>query len=271
MENCTIKIIKKLSCCITGKSILAAASASEQCSQSPPAQLQPHQQQIQSAGLSAQQQPEGPVKQLHSSSSSLLTRRDNQPRPGAQSGTTTLKIKRLLVLPPSPSSQSVNETKCGTENKKQDTTEDYASATKSALVIEGPVLTGPGNSDQNDNTVPKDRALSVESSKCSGHSDEIFMSAVDHQPKKCSAIECVIDGELRSSVNDNMKPTTDTDINHSNMDIDRSFAKIGNGPATDEADEDEEDPYAELDMYLEKVKVSRMIEWMALFYDRTLS
>lgn len=53
---------------------------------------------------------------------------------------------------------------------------------------------------------------------------------------------------------DTMKqqPQVNKDINHS-MDIDRSFAVVDG-----QQEEDEDDPYAELDMYLEKVKVCSM-------------
>lgn len=217
MENCAIKIIKKLSCCITGKSIRSSTS-----------QLQQQQQQLQLQGLPPQQQPRREAKQLLPTT----TPRDTQPRPGAQSGTTTLKIKRLLVLPATTEKDTV----------------DYASAKKSASVVsekEEKEKCIDNNYGGDMVQLPQDQ-LKSDSSRCG-----VAMSvAVDD--RVIGERSSVIDVQKRN--NNSTTSTVDTmkkankDINLS-TDIDRSFA-IVNG-----AEDDDEDPYAELDMYLEKVKV----------------
>lgn len=213
MENCAIKIIKKLSCCITGKSIRSSTS-------------QPQQQQLQLQGLPPQQQPRREAKQLLPTTTAS---RDTQPRPGAQSGTTTLKIKRLLVLP-APTEKDIV---------------DYASAKKSALVVSEKEKKKCIDNNYGGDMVQDDQ-LKSDSSK-SG----VAMSVAVDDRVICEG-SSVIDVQKRNnksttSTVDTMK-NTNKDINRS-TDIDRSFA-IVNG-----AEDDDEDPYAELDMYLEKVKV----------------
>lgn len=213
MENCAIKIIKKLSCCITGKSIRSSTS-------------QPQQQQLQLQGLPPQQQPRREAKQLLPTTTAP---RDTQPRPGAQSGTTTLKIKRLLVLPATTEKDIV----------------DYASAKKSALVVSEKEKKKCIDNNYGGDMVQDDQ-LNSDSSK-SG----VAMSVAVDDRVICEG-SSVIDVQKRNnksttSTVDTMK-NTNKDINRS-TDIDRSFA-IVNG-----AEDDDEDPYAELDMYLEKVKV----------------
>lgn len=213
MENCAIKIIKKLSCCITGKSIRSSTS-------------QPQQQQLQLQGLPPQQQPRREAKQLLPTTT---TPRDTQPRPGAQSGTTTLKIKRLLVLP-APTEKDIV---------------DYASAKNSALVVSEKEKKKCIDNNYGNDIVQDDQLKSDSSKSC------VAMSVAVDDRVICEG-SSVIDVQKRNnksttSTVDTMK-NTNKDINRS-TDIDRSFA-IVNG-----AEDDDEDPYAELDMYLEKVKV----------------
>lgn len=222
MENCAIKIIKKLSCCITGKSIRSTEG---------------QQQKQQRPGLPAQQQPDQEQQLLHQQTAAS---RDQQQRPAAQSGTTTLKIKRLLLQ--QPTTQSSEQVPAPTQDIV-----DYASA----LVIDERLACNDDNRSGPNGKMaqlPKDQLKSTSSSSKKEERDGIVMPS-EGEGKSCgrSRVEeknvNVVDDELTQRTDD-----TNKDINHS--DIDRSFAiPIGE-------EDDDEDPYAELEKYLEKVKVS---------------
>lgn len=243
MENCAIKIIKKLSCCITGKSIRSTSQ---------PQQQRPQQQQapVQLQGLPAQQQPQ--AKQLLPPQQTSASR-DTQPRPGAQSGTTTLKIKRLLVLPPT------------TTTTEKDIV-DYASASRNSVSVVSDHQEKERRKKAKkciDNNygdemvrVPNEQ-LKSDSSRCGSAMNVDDRDRVIGEDRLVER-SCVIDAHRNTSAStttttvDKMKqPETNKDIDH-RSDIDRSFAVVNGG------EDEDEDPYAELDMYLEKVKVCRI-------------
>lgn len=200
MENCAIKIIKKLSCCITGKSIRSTS------------QQQQQQQLLQLQGLPEQQQQTREVKQLETPA--LLPS-----RPGAQSGTTTLKIKRCLVVPPSQTATTTAITSEVNPKPDQDTV-DYASAL---------VKDHGGNMVQ----LPKSHTMRVDKKKAddpSGKSEEDS----ERSSEKDQVVEIMKQFESNT--------------------CDGSVTVADKGG--DEMEEnEEEDPYAELDLYLERVKV----------------
>lgn len=251
MENCAIKIIKKLSCCITGKSIRAPSQHQQQQKQRATA----------AAGWSAQQQQTGEQPQLLWQQTTTATR-DHQPRPGAQSGTTTLKIKKLLVLQKKPEESPRNNSK------------DIVDYARSELVIDESQMCndnesevgGPGGKMVQ---LPEDQLLmsnrnsdspSRRGSRSRRDGMVVISSADGGVNNMQGAVACVVGGgeernvveeSIRSKEEEQEKQQTDDkkkDINFNATDIDRSLT-IG-----DEMEE-EEDPYAELDMYLEKVKV----------------
>lgn len=218
MENCAIKIIKKLSCCITGKSIRSATTTT--------------------TAAAAQQQP----AQLLQPAASA---RDHQ-RPGAQLGSTTLQIKKLLVQPSPPHKRP--QIAAATSESKDIL--DYASA-KNTFVIDAFKSIDNAGASGNMVQLPKDRGLR-ENSDSSTRSGIVVMSG-EEEVGHAGAADEQRDCEVTKQADD-----TNKDINHSDIDRSGLCGDLG---------EDDEDPYAELDMYLEKVKVSLLRYCVLSLYD----